>query len=209
VLCSKSRDSFLILSGQKNQKFGEKLALGDIVSAYKEGRNLEECAFGETEREQRSILRKIGRDAENIFKKEDDVFKRLGEDPLINAGGELQKHLARQCTLFEARNGLEATLSEINLMKESIQEAEKSLSGTSHPKMFKSDLQCTKQRTFEKLCEEGFRGKEMASNSQEVQNVFKIEAKEPSLAKVQEREISKNLEQAQVLEKDHSYGMSR
>jgi len=209
VLCSKSRDSFLILSGQKNQKFGEKLALGDIVSSYKEGRNLGACAFGETEREQRSILRKIGRDAENIFKKEDAVFKRLGEDPLINAGGELQKHLARQCTLFEARNVLEPTLSEINLMKETIQEAEKSLSRTSHPKMFKSDLQCAKQRTFEKLCEEGFRGKEMASNSQEVQNVFKIEAKELSLAKVQEREISKNLEQAQVLEKDHSYDLGR
>jgi hypothetical protein len=54
-----------------------------------------------------------------------------------------------------------------------------------------------------------FRGKEMASNSQEVQNIFKIEAKEFSLAKAQEREISKNLEQAQKLEKSHSYDLGR
>lgn len=208
VLCSKSRDSFLILSDQRNLKFGEKLPLGDIVSAYKEGRDLGECAFGETEKEQRAVLRKIGVGALNIFKKEDEVFKRLGEDPLINAGGDLQKHLARQCTLFEARHGGEATLSEINLMKETIQETEKSLAGSPLSKMPRSELQCIKQRTFENLCQEALRGKDLASNPQKVQNIFETEAKELSLALRQEKEITKNLEKAQIMEKDRSYGLS-
>lgn len=208
VLCSKSRDSFLILSDQRNLKFGEKLALGDIVSAYKEGRDLGECAFGETEKEQRTVLRKIGVGALNIFKKEDEIFKRLGEDPLINAGGDLQKHLARQCTLFEARHGAEATLSEINLMKETIQEAEKSLAGSPLSKMPRSELRCTKQRTFENLCQEALRGKDLASNPQKVQNIFETEAKEFSLALRQEKEVAQNLEKAQIMEKDRSYGLS-
>ena len=208
VLCSKSRDSFLILSDQKNLKFGERLALGDIVSAYKEGRDLGECAFGEIEKEQRAVLRKVGVGALNIFKKEAAVFKRLGEDSLINAGGDLQKHLARQCTLFEARHGAEATLSEINLMKETIQESEKSLAGSPLSKMPRSELQCIKQRTFENLCQEALRGKELASNPQKVQNIFETESKEFSLALRQEKEITKNLEKAQVMEKDRSYGLS-
>ena len=91
-------------------------------------------------------------------------------------------------------------------MKETIQEAEKSLAGAALPKMTRTDLHCTKQRLFEQLSEEGFKGKEMAGDSQEVQNIFKVEAKELSLAKVQEKEILQNLEKAQV--KDRSYGLS-
>ena len=206
VLISKSRDSFLILTDQKNQTFGERLALGDIVSAYKDGKDLRDCAFGEDKREERILLRKIGMEVRGLFNKEGEIFKRLGEDPLINAQGELQKQLARQCILFEARHDVKPNLSEINLMKETIQEAEKSLAGTALPKMIRTDLQCTKQRLFEQLCEEGFKGKEMAGDSQEVQDIFKIEAKELSLAKAQEKEIIQNLEKAQV--KDRSYGLS-
>ena len=207
ILISKSRESFLILTDQKDQKFGERLGLGDIVSAYKDGKDLRECAFGEDKKEERLLLRKIGMEVRDLFKKEGEVFKRLGEDPFINAQGDLQKQLARQCIIFEARRGLEPTISEINLMKETIQEAEKSLAGASLPKIPRADLQCTKQRLFEKLCVEGFKGKEIASNSQEVQNIFKIEVKELSLAKAQEREITQNLEKAQAMEKDRSYGL--
>lgn len=206
VLISKSRDSFLILTDQKNQTFGERLALGDIVSAYKDGKDLRDIAFGEDQREERILLRKIGSEVRELFNKEGEIFKRLGEDPLINAQGELQTHLARQCLLFEARHRAKPTLSEINLMKETIQEAEKSLAGTALPKMTRTDLQCTKQRLFEQLSEEGFKGKEIAGDSQEVQDIFKVEAKELSLAKAQEKEIFQNLEKAQV--KDRSYGLS-
>jgi Ti-type conjugative transfer relaxase TraA len=207
------RDVFLSRTNASSMSYAERLALTDIVCSYREGREdfIKQKLAGKSQYRKEESLRSEGHQIYKLFQKEEETRKRLGEDPQINASGSLQNHLARQCTLFEARQSRQPTLSEILMMKESIQEVEKELAHLPSRELPQGAMDLAKQRVFERVCVSAvLEGRLETRRLEEVKSLYVSESKEISLAETQEREISKMFakEMSKERERDFSFGPS-
>ena len=188
-------DRFEFLSGLQKKPFEERIALFDIASSLWDAQREE--IFREISRrgyDPFPIFEQRAEELNSLYQKEESVAKKLGEDPHVNASGDLQKDLTRQCTLFEARNGREANLSEILMMKEAIAETGKTLC---YQEKSPGAWECAKQRTLAGACKRSLEvGKVSISQPKELEKQMQREM----------MEIQKQIEIQQEL--DMSRGMS-
>ena len=210
---SEIRDVFLfeIRKEIKIKTAPEKQALSDIANAYEKGHQeeIDDWLENKTPYKQRAVLERVGWEVKDLFKKEQQTFKQLGEDHSINASGDLQKQLARQCTLYEAKHQKEPNLSKILVMKETIDETAKHFAAFQEQGITKGMMECVKQRSLEKLCEESIqKGQFEPQNAQDFHKELMQEAKEIKISQEQQKEISKALEKQQQLEEQIDRGPS-
>lgn len=207
---SEIRDVFLFEIKKDEKPFAEKQTLSDIANAYEKGHREEiDTLLRLNPLKQEIVLEREGWEVAKLFKKEEQTFKQLGEDPSINASGELQKQLARQYTLFEAKHQKEPNLSEILVMKETIDETAKYFAAFQEQGITKGTLECAKQRSLEKLCEESLqRGQFEPKEAQDLHEDLMREAKEMKTAQEQQKEITRSLEKQQQLEEQMDRGPS-
>jgi len=121
----------------------------------------------------------------------------------------LQKQLSRQCTLFEARHQKEPNLSEILVMKETIDETAKHFSVFQEKGITKGMMDCVKQRILEKLCAESIqKGQFKSKPAEEMRQELLHEAKELKVSQEQQKEMMKVLEKQQQVEQQMDRGPS-
>ncbi|MCB9222147.1 MAG: AAA family ATPase [Ignavibacteria bacterium] len=207
---SEIRDVFLFEIKKHKKPFVERQILSDIANAYEKGHQDKiDTLLKLNPLKQEIVLEREGWEVAKLFKKEKETFHRLGEDPNINASGELQKQLSRQCTLFEARHQKEPNLSEILVMKETIDETAKHFSAFQEQGITKGMMDCVKQRILEKLCAESIqKGQFEPKTTEKMRQELIHEAKELKVAQEQQKEMMKVLENQQQVEKQMDRGPS-
>ncbi|MEM7175139.1 MAG: AAA family ATPase [Chlamydiota bacterium] len=197
---SELQDRFEYLSAGRGKDFGERLALSDLSARFLESKREgyeNESFIGKTNFGKEKFLMREAEELNRILKEEKFFEKKLGEDPHINASGDLQKDLARQCTFFKLGHNRDPQLSEILSMKAAIAEAGKTLC------LSRNDTgawECAKHRVLADVCERSLKtGAPSIPSSKDLESQMQREMAEIGKGQSREIEIHKQIEhQAEI-----------
>lgn len=122
-----------------------------------------------------------------FIRKEEDIFRKVTEDPAINASGKLAERLTHQIHLYEAKHSNPPTLQETLKMQKTIEGFSQEILNLKGPEEIK---EAAIYRALSYASEKAIRGEEMTITTFE--KTLYLETKELSLQK----ELAKLYEQA-------------
>lgn len=192
----------------KNPTLFEKTKALDLLYAYEkthQKRLKDEFPREISLNERGTISYKQQYEGLQFIRKEEDIFRKVTEDPAINASGKLAERLTHQIHLYEAKHSNPPTLQETLKMQKTIEGFSQEILNLKGPEEIK---EAAIYRALSYASEKAIRGEEMTITTFE--KTLYLETKELSLQKELAKSHEQALQKEQTLqqEKELSRGSS-